>query len=609
MVRRFHNLPVWIAGLVVLCAYHPALALTSSQGPAGANLDLARTLGIGAGVKVGMLDSVPVGILPNHQLGARLLTQLDFRNLAIGGMPLQIPVGEDDHETLVASIIAGEHSIYRGTAPGAEVHLAGISDDYASVQVATAWMANDVNAQVINLSAGFGTNSNGESDLERYLDWLALTQDVFVVKSAGNTGGQISDPGGIYNGITVGMFDEATQGRDQSSAYLLSGSSSEARGKPEILAPGVYITDGASFAGASLIGTSFAAPHVAGTAAVLMELGVEQWGAPLSRLATKALILNAARKRAIAGPQLGASQSFDYAASNAARDRNYLTAGDTAFAPGDTALTTQAWNPTAWSHNGTTFSTTRPLDDEQGVGLLDTSRSVINLLGGRQSPGTVSGIGWDIGTLSPAATATYELAQAIPAGNFLTATLVWDRIIAEDDADNTIELLDIYSFQELANLSLRLRDSLGTVVAQSISTTDNLEHLHVPLTSPGSPGEYSLEVTYSGGGVLPTEFALAWWVGKNGLAPGDYNYDGAVDIADYNLWRASYGQPAISRAGFAAGDGNDDGIVNAADWAVWRDAASGPLGSSLVANAVPEPTAIALSALGLLSLFAYTRRR
>lgn len=606
MVCRNFTLAVWCANLAVVCQGIPARALTSSQGPSGANLDCARSIAIGTEVTVGILDTVPIGILPTHQLGERLKTQFDFRNLSIGDVPVPILLGEDGHETLVADILGGEHPAYRGTAPGVDVYLSGMSSDYASFQAAAAWLARDVGVPLVNLSAGSGGNDNGDSQRERFVDWLVRAEDVLLIKSAGNTGGQISDPGGFFNGITVGAFDEATQGRYQFSSYQLAGSV-ENRAKPEILAPGVSITDGQSYDGFPLDGTSFAAPHVTGTAAVLMELGAEQLGAPMDRLATKALILNGARKRAVNGPQAGPAQSFDFSANHASRDRTYLAAGDAELAPGDTALTTSAWTPTAWSHNGVTFSTSRPLDEEQGTGLLDTSRSVINLLGGRQTPGTVSGIGWDIGTLAPAATASYELNQAIPAGNFLTATLVWDRIVIEDDADNTIELLDNYSVQELANLNLRLRNSVGTIIAQSISTTDNLEHLHVPITSAGAPGDYSLEVSYSGG-ALATDFALAWWVGRSGLSPGDYNYDGVVDTSDYDVWRGNYGQPAMSRAGLAGGDGNGDGVIDVADWSVWRDATNGPFGSSTVANAVPEPGSLLLTGATLFGIISFARR-
>ena len=50
------------------------------------------------------------------------------------------------------------------------------------------------------------------------------------------------------------------------------------------------------------------------------------------------------------------------------------------------------------------------------------------------------------------------------------------------------------------------------------------------------------------------------------LLPGDYNQDGAVDAADYVLWRDTLGQQA---AGLAA-DGNNNGSVDAADYDVWR---------------------------------------
>ena len=66
------------------------------------------------------------------------------------------------------------------------------------------------------------------------------------------------------------------------------------------------------------------------------------------------------------------------------------------------------------------------------------------------------------------------------------------------------------------------------------------------------------------------------------LARGDYNADGAVDMADYNLWQANYG----SRTMLAA-DGNNDGAIDAADYVVWRRAhqASG----RAAVNVVPEP--------------------
>jgi serpin B len=56
-------------------------------------------------------------------------------------------------------------------------------------------------------------------------------------------------------------------------------------------------------------------------------------------------------------------------------------------------------------------------------------------------------------------------------------------------------------------------------------------------------------------------------VEATGGPPGDYNRDGAVDDADYDVWRAAYGATGV---GLPA-DGNGDGVVNAADYTVWRD--------------------------------------
>jgi endonuclease I len=73
--------------------------------------------------------------------------------------------------------------------------------------------------------------------------------------------------------------------------------------------------------------------------------------------------------------------------------------------------------------------------------------------------------------------------------------------------------------------------------------------------------------------------------------PGDYNNDGAVDAADYTIWRRTYGDSAAAYSG-ADGDGN--GMIGDGDLTVWRahfgDVAPGAgLGATA---AVPEPAAI-----------------
>ena len=48
--------------------------------------------------------------------------------------------------------------------------------------------------------------------------------------------------------------------------------------------------------------------------------------------------------------------------------------------------------------------------------------------------------------------------------------------------------------------------------------------------------------------------------------PGDINFDGLVDVADYNVWAANVG---AVKATWPKGDLNGDGLVDVADYDIW----------------------------------------
>jgi hypothetical protein len=84
--------------------------------------------------------------------------------------------------------------------------------------------------------------------------------------------------------------------------------------------------------------------------------------------------------------------------------------------------------------------------------------------------------------------------------------------------------------------------------------------------------------------------------------PGDYNENGSVDAADYNLWRdnlsSAFALPNRSPS--------ETGNVNQADYDFWKSNFS-PAASVAAAGAVPEPLSVTLAALMTLAAVAWRR--
>ena len=111
-----------------------------------------------------------------------------------------------------------------------------------------------------------------------------------------------------------------------------------------------------------------------------------------------------------------------------------------------------------------------------------------------------------------------------------------------------------------------------------------------------------------------TEMGKSILAGATGQAAvaGDYNGNGAVDAADYVVWRENRG--LTSGATAAQGDGTGDGMVNDADLAFWQ-ARFGTTGSASVAAVeslanVPEPSSLLLGIGTMVAmLIAFFRQR
>ncbi|MFI1953511.1 S8 family serine peptidase [Streptomyces xinghaiensis] len=195
------------------------------------------------------------------------------------------------HGTHVASIAAGTGAasggVYRGVAPAARLLNAKVIGDdnsgtESSVIAGMEWAVGQ-GADVVNLSVGTG-DAPGVDPMEEAVNRLSAESGALFVAAAGNAGprpGSISSPGSAEAALTVGAVDREDRLAGFSSVGPRTGDGGL---KPDLTAPGVSIgaalAEGSVLAGeagpvadgyGSLSGTSMAAPHAAGAAALLAE--------------------------------------------------------------------------------------------------------------------------------------------------------------------------------------------------------------------------------------------------------------------------------------------------------------------------------------------------
>jgi hypothetical protein len=284
-------------------------------------------------------------------------------------------------------------------------------------------------------------------------------------------------PNDYYDPVngTVGaarqVIDIAAPGENFSAAYY----GGQTGGNP----PGS--TDpagGPNYYSRNINGTSFAAPTVAGGAALLYDAAYSLLGAaPDARdsRVMKAVLMNSADK-------------------------------------------TQGWD------NGQTPSglggvlTTRGLDDRVGAGRMDLNRAYDQLLSGttdvvgtsQGSMGNVNSLGWDFGQAGQGVTNDYLITAPLKTGQVFTATLTWfrDRLLSGTTSftDASYDNLDLELWNTLSGAPLNL-------ISASNSRYNNTEHFSfaIPAT-----GQYMLRVRWTEemfdfvGDLNIEQYGLAW---------------------------------------------------------------------------------------------------
>ena len=266
----------------------------------------------GSGVPVGVLDT---GVDASHPDVAQGVAQTaDFTG------------GDDEdragHGTAVASIIAGSGAAsagrYRGMAPDAQIWSAkvcrpgGCPD--SAVLAAMQWAARDHGLRVVNLSLG-QPDEPGTDLLEQAVGTLSARYGTLFVVAAGNDG-PVSSPASADAALAVG----ASTLDDTAAGFSARGPRTGDGGlKPDLAAPGVGIAAARSDASSeaalagdprytTLTGTSAAAPHVAGAAALLAQTHPAWTAADL-----KAGLMNAATPLSGADPDQAGAGRLDIA--------------------------------------------------------------------------------------------------------------------------------------------------------------------------------------------------------------------------------------------------------------------------------------------------------
>ncbi len=518
---------------------------------------------------------------------------------------------------------------FTGVAPDARLVSRTFTTTFAEDLLA---LAAEPNVKVINVSAGirelFGDPipATGNNSEELAVDRVVEQEKIIYTQSAGNNGrfrdfndhGTLSDPAGAYNAIVVGNVrfesDEYPRLFDAASAMLHDTTSvgptagDAARSAPHLVAPGTgilsaFMMEFATATGAlrldpaypidtnrglystmlratpetglfetePVTGTSFAAPIVAGVASLLVERSRKPVGG-FGSIGEDARVIKS-------------------------------------------ILMTSADKPADWEQGLPDMhvddSTAIPLSFDFGAGVLDPEGAMDLLEAGRfenyriapGAPGPkITTNGWNLTTLignvvSPLddlAGHIYYLDDLV-AGSPLTATLNWYRHIDADMAATPLSNLD---------LELLSWDGVTAVsVAVSNSQVDNLEHIHLNALATG--GDYLLRVwDVSADPANFESYALSWELASHPqpeFLPGDTNGDFRVDVEDLNNVRNHFGELGMS----VPGDTTPfDGVVNLHDLNAVRN--NFGVGN---ANAVPEPSSLALLAAGAVCIAALRQRQ
>jgi subtilisin family serine protease len=430
----------------------------------------------------------------------------------------------DAHAAMVAGVMVSSDKTLPGVAPGARLYSSAVGSPLNSGQPEECLSAQHVALQnggdlrAINFSFGESLQRDARTDavldgnalLTQCIDWVSRVHDVLFVIAGNQGSGGIPIPTDNYNGINTayttqreGVFSKVDFanisaapvgiGRRLINREINVGP----RRAINLVAPGskipVYDLEGNRV---EVSGTSFAAPHITASVALLQEFGDRQlhssqpnWSTDSRRHEVmKAVLLNSADKIKDNGDGLLLGMSRTVLGKNS-RD---------------------------WLDSDAYQNPKIPLDIQMGTGHLNAFRAYQQFSPGQWSPtAAVPPIGWDYRTVEASAVQDYVLEQPLKEGSFVSLTLNWDRQVELQDknGNKAYDIGETFSDRGLNNLDLYLIpvDANDTTksVCMSTSEADSLEHVFCKVPA---AGRYKIRVQYRQQvNEASQPYALAWW--------------------------------------------------------------------------------------------------
>jgi hypothetical protein len=436
----------------------------------------------------------------------------------------------DAHAAMVAGVMVSQDKTLRGVAPAARLYSSAVGSPMKSGQAEECLSAqfiaqqNGGDLRAINFSFGEPLQRDprpeatldGNALLTQCIDWSTRIHDVLYVIAGNQGNGGIPIPTDNYNGVNTaytaqreGVFTKVDFANLSSAPVGIGRRLIEreinvgGRRSINLVAPGskiaVYDLTGKMV---EVSGTSFAAPHITASVALLQELGDRQlkskqsnWSIDSRRHEVmKAVLLNSADKIKDKGDGLHLGMT----------------------------RTVLGKDNSNWLESDAYKDPKIPLDYQMGTGQLNVFRAYQQFSPGEWSPtAAVPPIGWDYQSVEASSFKDYVLEKPLKEGSFVSLTLAWDRLVDLQDKNNNkaFDVGESFRDRGLNNLDLYLipadENDTGKSVCSSISEVDSVQHIFCPVPA---AGRYKIRVQYRKQvNEASQPYALAWWTATRAI--------------------------------------------------------------------------------------------